>query len=85
VNSIYFQTVFSDASFQILSLFLVPLETWMKVDLGQPVFAANFIKGSVKAQPNGGWAGEATFKLHFKHGGAIDFGRAMLEAARMGE
>jgi hypothetical protein len=55
------------------------------VDLEQPVFGANYIKGSVKAQPNGGWTGEAKFKLQFKHGGAIDFGKAMLEAARMGK
>ena len=37
------------------------------------------------AQPNGGFEGEAKFKLRFKSGGAIDFGTAMLKAAQMGE
>nr|CAG4639392.1 EOG090X0ADZ [Daphnia magna] len=35
----------------------------------------------VRAQPNGGWIGEVKFKLHFKHGGAIEYGQAMLQAA----
>lgn len=54
------------------------------MELEQPVFGANYIKGKVRAQPNGNWVGEAKFKLQFKHGGAIDFGQAMLRAARMG-
>ena len=37
------------------------------------------------AQPNGGFEGEAKFKLRFKSGGAIDFGTAMLKAAQMGK
>jgi hypothetical protein len=49
------------------------------------VFAANHIKGKVRAQPNGNWVGEAKFKLMFKSGGAIDFGRAMLKAAHIGK
>lgn len=49
----------------------------------QPVFGSNYIKGKVRAQPNGNWVGEAKFKLIFKKGGAIDFGQAMLRAASM--
>lgn len=49
------------------------------------MFGANYIKGKVISQPNGNWEGEAKFKLHFKSGGAIDFGTAMLRAAQMGE
>jgi hypothetical protein len=45
------------------------------------MFGANYIKGKVRAQPNGGWVGEVKFKLHFKHGGAIEYGQAMLQAA----
>ena len=56
-----------------------------EVELEQPVFGANYIKGKVIAQPNGNWEGEAKFKLHFKSGGAIDFGTAMLRAAQMGK
>jgi hypothetical protein len=32
----------------------------------------------------GGFVGEAKFKLQFKHGGAIEYGQAMLEAAGRG-
>lgn len=49
----------------------------------QPVFGANYIKGKVQAQPNGNWMGEAKFKIVFKHGGAIDFGQALLRVAHM--
>lgn len=55
------------------------------MELEQPMFGANYIKGKVRAQPNGGWVGEAKFKLHFKHGGAIEYGQAMLQAAGMGK
>lgn len=54
------------------------------MELEQPLFGANYIKGKVRAQPNGNWIGEAKFKLMFKSGGAIDFGQAMLKAAHMG-
>ena len=53
------------------------------VELEQPIFGANYIKGKVRAQPGGQFVGEAKFKLHFKSGGAIDFGQAMLKAAQM--
>lgn len=48
------------------------------------MFGANYIKGKVRAQPNGGWVGEVKLKLFFKHGGAIEYGQAMLQAALMG-
>lgn len=67
--------------FQILVLF----QALREVELEQPVFGANYIKGKVISQPNGNWEGEAKFKLHFKSGGAIDFGTAMLRAAQMGK
>lgn len=55
------------------------------VELEQPVFGANYIKGKVRAQPNGNFVGEAKFKLAFKAGGAIEFGQAMLRAASMAQ
>lgn len=58
---------------------------FVQMELEQPVFGANYIKGKVRAQPNGNWLGEAKFKLSFKKGGAIDFGQAMLKAAQMGK
>ena len=33
----------------------------------------------------GNWAGEGKFKMWFTHGGAIEFGKAMLTAAKMGK
>ncbi|XP_050533318.1 WW domain-binding protein 2 isoform X1 [Daktulosphaira vitifoliae] len=63
--------------------FSMPFVTLKDVELEQPVFGSNYIKGKVRAQPNGNWVGEAKFKLVFKKGGAIDFGQAMLRAASM--
>ncbi|KAF7281882.1 hypothetical protein GWI33_004083 [Rhynchophorus ferrugineus] len=61
--------------------FSFPFVTLSEVEVEQPVFGANYVKGKVRAQPNGNWVGEAKFKMTFKHGGAIDFGQALLRAA----
>lgn len=63
--------------------FSFPFVTLKDVELEQPIFGANYIKGKVRAQPGGNFTGEAKFKLHFMSGGAIDFGQAMLKAAQM--
>ena len=63
--------------------FSFPFVTLKDVELEQPIFGANYIKGKVRAQPGGNFTGEAKFKLHFKSGGAIDFGQAMLKAATL--
>jgi hypothetical protein len=63
--------------------FSFPFIALKDVELEQPIFGANYIKGKVRAQPNGNFVGEAKFKLYFKSGGAIDFGQAMLRAAQM--
>ncbi len=63
--------------------FSFPFVAIKDVELEQPVFGANYIKGVVKAQPGGNFDGEAKFKLYFKSGGAVDFGQAMLRAAQM--
>ncbi|XP_061829820.1 postacrosomal sheath WW domain-binding protein [Nerophis lumbriciformis] len=47
----------------------------------QPVFAANYIKGTVSAEPNGGWEGQAHFKMSFPSGGAIDVGQHLFKLA----
>ncbi|XP_055589547.1 WW domain-binding protein 2 isoform X2 [Uranotaenia lowii] len=65
--------------------FSFPFISLNDVQLEQPVFGANYIKGKVRAQVNGNWSGEAKFKLVFKNGGAIDFGQAMLRAASMAQ
>uniref|UniRef100_A0A1B6CGY6 GRAM domain-containing protein n=1 Tax=Clastoptera arizonana TaxID=38151 RepID=A0A1B6CGY6_9HEMI len=66
-----------------MASFSFPFCTISEVELEQPVFGANYIKGKVRAQPNGNWVGEAKFKIVFKKGGAIDFGQAMLKASQM--
>lgn len=66
-----------------MASFSFPFIALKDVELEQPIFGANYIKGKVRAQPNGNFTGEAKFKLHFKSGGAIDFGQAMLRAAQM--
>jgi len=65
----------------LLLSFSFPFSAVNDVELEQPMFGANYLKGKVRAQPNGGWVGEAKFKLHFKHGGAIEYGQALLQAA----
>uniref|UniRef100_A0A182N3H6 GRAM domain-containing protein n=1 Tax=Anopheles dirus TaxID=7168 RepID=A0A182N3H6_9DIPT len=65
--------------------FSMPFVSMREVEIEQPVFGANYIKGKVSAQQNGNWDGEAKFKIVFKHGGAIDFGQAMLRAASIAQ
>nr|CAG4638623.1 EOG090X0ADZ [Cyclestheria hislopi] len=71
-----------NAKDQLMS-FSFPFFTLKEITIEQPMFGANFIKGKVRAQPNGGWVGEAKFKLHFKHGGAIEYAQSMLQVAKM--
>jgi hypothetical protein len=66
-----------------LQSFSMPFFTMRELELEQPVFGANYIKGRVKAEPNGNWTGEGRFKMWFNHGGAIEFGQAMLHAGQM--
>ncbi|XP_060802578.1 WW domain-binding protein 2 isoform X2 [Amyelois transitella] len=63
--------------------FSFPFIALEDVTVEQPMFSANFIKGKVRAQPNGNFIGEVKFKLTFKSGGAIEFGTAMLKAAHL--
>jgi len=50
------------------------------VQLEQPVFGANYLEGTLTAQPGGNFAGEVTWKLAFNKGGCIDFGKALRQA-----
>ncbi|XP_038406297.1 postacrosomal sheath WW domain-binding protein isoform X2 [Canis lupus familiaris] len=61
--------------------FMMPFELMSNCTIEQPVFAANFIKGIIQAAPDGGWEGQATFKLSFRKGGAIEFAQLMMKAA----
>jgi WW domain-binding protein 2 len=68
-----------------LQSFSAPFISLSDVELEQPVFGANFIRGKIRAQPNGNFTGETKFKLAFKSGGCIDFGQALLRAASMAQ
>ncbi|XP_044634708.2 postacrosomal sheath WW domain-binding protein [Equus asinus] len=61
--------------------FMMPFDLISNWTLEQPVFAANYIKGTIQAAPDGGWEGQATFKLSFRKGGAVQFAQLMMKAA----
>ncbi|XP_062971685.1 postacrosomal sheath WW domain-binding protein [Cynocephalus volans] len=61
--------------------FMMPFDLMDNCSVEQPVFAANYIKGIIRAAPDGGWEGQATFKLIFRKGGAIEFAQLMMRAA----
>uniref|UniRef100_A0A2K6R2Z6 WBP2 N-terminal like n=1 Tax=Rhinopithecus roxellana TaxID=61622 RepID=A0A2K6R2Z6_RHIRO len=61
--------------------FMMPFDLMTNLTVEQPVFAANFIKGTIQAAPYGGWEGQTTFKLVFRNGGAIEFAQLMVKAA----
>ena len=64
--------------------FSMPFMNMRNLDIEQPVFGANYIKGEVKAEQDGRWTGEAKFKLWFNNGGAIEFGQCLMNAGRLG-
>ncbi|ESO93287.1 hypothetical protein LOTGIDRAFT_216116 [Lottia gigantea] len=66
-----------------LQSFSFPFLNLREVELEQPIFGANYIKGRIIAEQGGNWNGEANFKMHFNHGGAIEFGQCMLTAAKL--
>ncbi|XP_055465470.1 LOW QUALITY PROTEIN: postacrosomal sheath WW domain-binding protein, partial [Psammomys obesus] len=61
--------------------FTMPFHLMSNCSVEQPVFSANYIKGTIQAVPDGGWEGSATFKMVFRKGGAIDFAQLMAKAA----
>ncbi|XP_004642665.1 postacrosomal sheath WW domain-binding protein [Octodon degus] len=61
--------------------FMMPFDLMKNCTVEQPVFGANYILGTVEAAPEGGWEGQATFKLVFRKGGAVHFAQLMMEAA----
>ncbi|XP_027726814.1 LOW QUALITY PROTEIN: postacrosomal sheath WW domain-binding protein [Vombatus ursinus] len=61
--------------------FMVPFNLMRDCSVEQPTFGANYLKGIISAAPDGGWEGEATFRLTFRSGGAIEFGRLMMLCA----
>ncbi|XP_057648255.1 postacrosomal sheath WW domain-binding protein [Chionomys nivalis] len=61
--------------------FMMPFHLMTNCTVEQPIFAANYIKGTIQAAPDGGWEGSATFKMAFRKGGAIEFAQLLAKAA----
>ncbi|XP_063816644.1 WW domain-binding protein 2 isoform X2 [Pseudophryne corroboree] len=76
-----YRVIFISKGRDPMQSFMMPFYLMKDCEIKQPVFGANFIKGSVRAEPGGGWEGSATFKLNFPAGGAIEFGQHMLQVA----
>lgn len=56
----------------------MPFVYMKRVEIKQPTFGPNHIDGWVRPDSDQ-WQGEIHFKLDFNHGGAIEFGKALLE------
>lgn len=63
--------------------FSMPFMTMRNLDIEQPVFGANNIKGEVMNEPSGKWNGTAKFQLWFNNGGAIEFGQCLINAGKL--
>ncbi|XP_004676480.1 PREDICTED: postacrosomal sheath WW domain-binding protein [Condylura cristata] len=61
--------------------FMMPFDLLSNCSVEQPVFSPNYIQGTIHAAPDGGWEGQATFKLSFRKGGAIEFSQLLMKAA----
>lgn len=89
VGSVYLTThrmIFNAKKFEdVMKSFSFPFVCLNDVEVEQPLFGANYIRGKVRAQVDGNFVGEAKFKLVFKSGGAIEFAQAMLRAAHMAQ
>ncbi|KAI3378706.1 hypothetical protein SNEBB_005630 [Seison nebaliae] len=77
------RVIFTSKKKDALKSFSMPFHVMRNLGLEQPAFGANYIKGDVIAEPNSGWTGQAKFTMSFYNGGAIEFGKAMLEAGRL--
>ncbi|KAJ4921571.1 hypothetical protein JOQ06_022432 [Pogonophryne albipinna] len=76
-----YRVIFVAKSRDLLQSFMMPFYLIKGCEVKQPVLGANYIKGTVNAEPGGGWEGSASFKLVFAAGGAIEFGQSMLQVA----
>ncbi|CAJ0963583.1 unnamed protein product, partial [Mesorhabditis belari] len=65
--------------------FEMPFGCMDDVNLEQPIFGANYLRGMVRAIPGSNLAGEIKWSLTFSKGGCIEFGMALLNAVKMAE
>ncbi|XP_074778178.1 WW domain-binding protein 2 isoform X3 [Athene noctua] len=76
-----YRVIFVSKGKDAMQSFMMPFYLLKDCEIKQPVFGANYIKGTVKAEAGGGWEGSATFRMTFSAGGAIEFGQRMLQVA----
>uniref|UniRef100_A0A5G2RCN8 WW domain binding protein 2 n=1 Tax=Sus scrofa TaxID=9823 RepID=A0A5G2RCN8_PIG len=76
-----YRVIFLSKGKDAMQSFMMPFYLMKACEIKQPVFGANYIKGTVKAEAGGGWEGSASYKLTFMSGGAIEFGQRMLQVA----
>lgn len=79
-----YRVIFLSKGKDAMQSFMMPFYLMKACEIKQPVFGANYIKGTVKAEAGGGWEGSASYKLTFMSGGAIEFGQRMLQVASQG-
>ncbi|XP_063079921.1 postacrosomal sheath WW domain-binding protein [Engraulis encrasicolus] len=71
----------SNSTKDVLGSVMFPYYLMKGCSIEQPVFAANYIKGTLHAEPGGGWEGKADFKMSFPSGGAIELGQHLFKLA----
>ncbi|XP_078690796.1 WW domain-binding protein 2-like isoform X2 [Branchiostoma floridae x Branchiostoma belcheri] len=79
-----YRVIFHTKGRDLMQSFHMPFHLMKGVEIKQPMFGANAIKGKVSAEPGGGWEGKVVFKFTFNHGGAIEFGQALLKLGSEG-
>ncbi|KAG8436469.1 hypothetical protein GDO86_007529 [Hymenochirus boettgeri] len=76
-----YRVIFLNKGKDLMMSFNMPFYLMKGCSIEQPVFSANYIKGIISAEPGGGWDGQASFKITFNSGGAIEFGQIMFKMA----
>lgn len=76
-----YRMIFVSKGRDAMQSFMMPFYLVKGCAIEQPVFSANYIKGCVRAEPGGGWEGQASFKMVFNSGGAIELGQLMFKVA----
>ncbi|XP_028935069.1 postacrosomal sheath WW domain-binding protein [Ornithorhynchus anatinus] len=76
-----YRMIFVTKGKDAMQSFMMPFYLVKNCSIEQPLLSANYIKGTISAEAGGGWEGQASFKLSFSSGGAIEFGQMMMQAA----
>lgn len=62
--------------------FSMDFKSIRNTEVKQPIFGSNHLKGFIKSEPDGGWVGNANFKIDFPKGGAIEFAEKFQHAVK---